>query len=101
MIKREALTCASSRRDTRILGLFSRLLEIDLLALAGVDPLPGRLGLDEAEGGGEAAAGGVPVLRGVGVDLDEHDGRVLRALREPRLDAAVPQLLLLGDVVDD
>src|SRR3712207_8852319 len=32
---------------------------------------------------------------------DQHDGGVLRALRQPGLDAVVPQVLLLGDVVDD
>src|SRR5688500_11835193 len=69
--------------------------ELDLLVLPALDPLAGDLGLGEAEGGRQSPARAVPVLRRVALDLEQAHAVVLRALREPRLDGGVPQLLLL------
>jgi hypothetical protein len=52
--------------------------------------LAGHPGLDQADQRRHPPTRGVPVLRSVCVDLDQHHARVVRALWQPGLDERVP-----------
>src|SRR5690606_28344240 len=76
-------------------------VELDGAGVPAVVALAGDLGLDRAVELDGLAAGGVPVLGGVGVHLEQDDAGSVGAVGEPRLDEAVPQLLGLRTVADD